>query len=105
MRSLQIHQAASSLPIVVTLDQFLQDLPQQTSNLENSLEGDSQTSAINPFILKSALEFDLEDCLQRVEELLGQPVRPGALKQGLTNFALGMYPARANAEFSLASRC
>lgn len=79
-------EAANSLPIIVALDRFLQDLPQQSANSGNSFKDSAQVSAINPYILKTALEVDLEDCLQRVETLLQQRVQPKALQQGITNF-------------------
>ncbi|MBA2747587.1 MAG: response regulator, partial [Tatlockia sp.] len=45
-----------------------------------------ESMAINPFILKTVLEIDLEECLQRIEKLLIAPIQVAALKQGLTGF-------------------
>ncbi len=68
------------LPIITALDNFLQGLQQNTP---------SDASFLDPYFLKTAIEVDLEDCLQRVEQLLHSPaqmlsVQPTALYQALT---------------------
>ena len=73
----------SPLPIAIALEGFLQELaPRQ----EESEETAFAATAINPFILKTVLEIDLEECLQRIDKLLVAPVQITALKQGLTGF-------------------
>lgn len=73
----------SALPIAIALDGFLQELaPPQ----EESEDAAFAATAISPFILKTVLEIDLEECLQRIEKLTIAPVQVGALKQGLTGF-------------------
>ncbi|WP_009632634.1 hybrid sensor histidine kinase/response regulator [Synechocystis sp. PCC 7509] len=73
----------SQLPIAIALDGFLQELaPRQ----EESEDMAFAAMAVNPFILKTVLEIDLEECLQRIEKLLTPPVQVAALKQGLTGF-------------------
>ncbi len=75
-------QSQSPLPIAIALDGFLQELaPRQQESEETAF-----AAAINPFILKTVLEIDLEECLQRIEKLLIPPVQIEALKQGLTGF-------------------
>lgn len=70
----------SDLPIAIALEGFLQELaPRQEETAFESM-------AINPFILKTVLEIDLEECLQRIEKLLLAPIQIAALKQGLTGF-------------------
>ncbi len=70
----------STLPIAIALEGFLQELaPRQEDTAFESM-------AINPFILKTVLEIDLEECLQRIEKLLIAPIQIAALKQGLTGF-------------------
>ncbi len=68
------------LPIITALENFLQGLQQNIP---------SDASSLDPYFLKTALEVDLEDCLQRVEQLLHSPaqmlsVQPTALHQALT---------------------
>jgi chemotaxis protein histidine kinase CheA/ActR/RegA family two-component response regulator len=73
----------SPLPIAIALEGFLQELaPRQ----EESEDTAFAATAINPFILKTVLEIDLEECLQRIDKLLVAPVQVGALKQGLIGF-------------------
>ncbi|PSB33787.1 hybrid sensor histidine kinase/response regulator [Chlorogloea sp. CCALA 695] len=70
----------STLPIAIALEGFLQELaPRQEDTAFESV-------AINPFILKTVLEIDLEECLQRIEKLLIAPIQIVLLKQGLTGF-------------------
>ncbi|MBW4665741.1 MAG: response regulator [Chroococcus sp. CMT-3BRIN-NPC107] len=75
--------AESQLPIEHALDGFLQEL---APRLEESEDAAFAAMAINPFILKTILEVDLEECLQRIEKLLTLPVQIEALKQGLLGF-------------------
>ncbi len=71
------------LPIAIALEGFLQELaPQEVQSEEMAFAA----TAISPFILKTVLEIDLEECLQRIEKLLTAPVQVGALKQGLMGF-------------------
>ncbi len=73
----------SALPIAIALDGFLQELAPPQAEIEDAAFA---ATAINPFILKTVLEIDLEECLQRIEKLTIAPVQVGALKQGLTGF-------------------
>lgn len=73
----------NSLPLVTALDGFLQELSPQ---VQEEVEVSNDAIAINPFILKTVLEVDLEECIQRVEQLLKPPIRQQALKQGLASF-------------------
>lgn len=70
------------LPIAIALEGFLQELAPRAADSEDNFAA----MAISPFILKTVLEVDLEECLQRIEQLLIAPVQVGALKQGLTGF-------------------
>lgn len=73
-------ESESTLPIAIALEGFLQELaPRQEDTAFESM-------AINPFILKTVLEIDLEECLQRIEKLLLAPIQIALLKQGLTGF-------------------
>lgn len=73
----------NSLPLVTAVDGFLQELAPQ---VQAEVEVSNDAIAINPFILKTVLEVDLEECIQRVEQLLKPPIRQQALKQGLASF-------------------
>ena len=75
-----VEGSESTLPIAIALEGFLQELaPRQEDTAFESM-------AINPFILKTVLEIDLEECLQRIEKLLLAPIQIALLKQGLTGF-------------------
>ncbi len=73
----------AQLPIEQALDGFLHQL---APRLEESEDTAFAAMAVNPFILKTVLEIDLEECLQRIEKLLTLPLQVGALKQGLVGF-------------------
>lgn len=77
-----VAQEEVELPIAIALDGFLQELAPHQEDSEETFAA----TAISPFILKTVLEVDLEECLQRIEKLLVAPVQVGALKQGLTGF-------------------
>lgn len=76
-------EVANSLPLVIALDGFLQELAPQ---MQAEVEVSDDAIAINPFILKTVLEVDLEECIQRIEQLLKPPLRQQALQQGLASF-------------------
>ena len=74
----------SPLPIITAIESFLEDLPKS----DNDSKGNFTAIAVNPSILKTALKIDLEDCLQRVEELLpasGKSTQPDILREAITN--------------------
>lgn len=77
-----VASAEADLPIAIALEGFLQELAPREADSEDNFAA----MAISPFILKTVLEIDLEECLQRIEQLLIAPVQVGALKQGLTGF-------------------
>ncbi|KJH71008.1 hybrid sensor histidine kinase/response regulator [Aliterella atlantica] len=74
-------EVANSLPLVLALEGFLQEIAPQVET-----EINDEAIAINPIILKTILEVDLEECLQRVEQLLQPPVQKQVLLQGLASF-------------------
>lgn len=51
---------ANSLSLVTALDGFLQELAPQ---VQEEVEVSNDAIAINPFILKTVLEVDLEECI------------------------------------------
>ncbi|WP_338038741.1 hybrid sensor histidine kinase/response regulator [Neosynechococcus sphagnicola] len=65
----QIIQPAPSLSIYTALKDYLGSLPSATP----ASMGAVSTSTVNPLIVKTILEEDLETCLQRVEALLTAP--------------------------------
>lgn len=75
-------EVADSLPLAIALEGFLQELAPQAVEEEVNIDA----IAISPFILKTVLEVDLEECLQRVEQLLQPPVQKQVLQQGLASF-------------------
>ncbi|MBW4577832.1 MAG: hybrid sensor histidine kinase/response regulator [Aphanothece sp. CMT-3BRIN-NPC111] len=78
----------SSLPIITVIESFLQDLPQVTPDEKQNYLGNLPPIPVNASILKTALEIDLEDCLQRVEQLVsgqGKSTSSAILQQALTN--------------------
>lgn len=74
------------LPTIAALENFIQGLPKTTSTSDSGHQDNFQDA----YFLKTALEVDLEDCLQRVERLLYSPpaqtlsVQPGDLRQAVT---------------------
>jgi chemotaxis protein histidine kinase CheA/ActR/RegA family two-component response regulator len=77
-------KAAESLGIFQKLENFLEEqiIPQQ-DNLESQL---TSLSTSNLFLLKTALEVDLEECLQRVETNLEKSRSPEILTNVLKQF-------------------
>lgn len=79
---------AEPLPIFTALDSFLASLPNQkhpsasTPNLDLP-KVDFPVTATASYILKTALTVDLEDCLQRVEQLLQTSASRDAIEQTL----------------------
>jgi chemotaxis protein histidine kinase CheA len=74
-------EVANSLPLVLALEGFLQEIAPQVET-----EINDEAKSISPIILKTVLEVDLEECLQRVEQLLQPPVQKQVLQQGLASF-------------------
>jgi type IV pili sensor histidine kinase/response regulator len=77
------------LPTIAALENFLQSLPSTTRNSGLGSQGNFQASDLDPYFLKTALEVDLENCLQKVERLLYSPektlsVQPADWHQALT---------------------
>jgi chemotaxis protein histidine kinase CheA/CheY-like chemotaxis protein len=77
-------KAAQSLTIFQELENFLEEqiIPQQ-DNLESQL---TSPSTSNVFLLKTALEVDLEECLQRVETNLDKSKSPEIISNVLKQF-------------------
>lgn len=81
---------ASLLPIINTLHDFIEKLSNNSSISNFDPENYVQDSSVNPNFLKTLIEVDLEEYLQRVERLLQSPtkkilVQPSAaLHQALT---------------------
>ncbi len=79
---------AEPLPIFTALDSFLANLPDQkrpSSSTQSAdlPKADFQVSPTASYVLKTALTVDLEDCLQRVEQLLQTAAPSDAIKQAL----------------------
>lgn len=77
------------LPTIAALENFLQSLPSTTRNSDLGSQGNFQASDLDPYFLNTALEVDLENCLQKVERLLYSPektlsVQPADWHQALT---------------------
>lgn len=77
-----------SLPIFTALDNFLASVPQEKrpgASTPTSVVrfADFQVSPTASYMLKTALSVDLEECLQRVEQLLQKSAPPDAIKQAL----------------------
>ncbi|HEY9693872.1 MAG TPA: response regulator [Oculatellaceae cyanobacterium] len=72
------------LALVTALEDFLNHLSQNNANLSGNANGIN----INPSFIKIALEIDLEDCLQKVENLLptsGKSTQTTILHDALNN--------------------
>ena len=81
---LSLGKDSAPLPIVTALDSFLEDLPKQVPHQDSNLSANLGVSSVPLAILKASLELDLEDCLQRVEQLL--PAQNlASLHEALTN--------------------
>jgi chemotaxis protein histidine kinase CheA/ActR/RegA family two-component response regulator len=74
---------AANMSIFQELDLVLQEI---ALNNSQATEASLKTSAPNLSFLKAALEIDLEDCLQRVEEALIAPIPARELEEILGQF-------------------
>lgn len=69
-------QVAASMTIFAELDAYLQELGNSDSDDRTATANQLEQNNANFFLIKTALEVDLEDCIQRVEDLLAssQPI-------------------------------
>ncbi|MEO1131686.1 MAG: response regulator [Cyanobacteria bacterium J06639_1] len=77
-------EVAATLLIYDELDDFLRAVPAQT---EADAMAEMSSTAPNPFVVKSALTVDLEECLQRVEAQLARVGSPAQSSEIISAFA------------------
>lgn len=79
-------QVAANMTIFAELDAYLQELAKSNSNKDTATTTELEQNNANFFLIKTALEVDLEDCLQRIEELLDSSQAIEVLQQASIQF-------------------
>ena len=72
----------TELPILQALDEFLETVPEAA--LEADLTTAPESSGGSSYLTQVALEVDLEDCIQRLEQVLHQTHAPDTVMEALT---------------------